>query len=84
MQAAVVARAQVKDRMAMGMVAQREKTDRGVSSMQRKAKGAEIRNRANIQWEILRTRPRIVTILFGRATLQALALRESTRNVSYL
>ena len=70
-QAAVVVRAQIEDRMAMGKVAQREKTDRGVSSMQRKANGAEIRNRANIQWEIVRTSPRIVRMLFGRATEQA-------------
>ena len=49
--AAVVARAQRKERKAMGKVAQREKTERGVRSMQRKERGAEMRKRANIQCE---------------------------------
>lgn len=68
MQAAVVARAQRKARMAIGNVAQREKTDRGVRSMQRKERGAEIRKRANIPCEAWRTRPRAVTMLLGSAT----------------
>lgn len=42
---------------------------RGVRSMQRKERGAEIRKRANIQWETVRTRPSIMTMLEGRATV---------------
>ena len=41
---------------------------KGVRSMQRKDSGAEIRKRPNIQWETVRTRPRIVTIFAGSAT----------------
>ncbi len=41
---------------------------RGVRSMQRKERGAEVRNRANIQWETVRTRPSKLTMLEGRAT----------------
>lgn len=68
MQAAVVARAHTKERMAMGNVAQREKTERGVKSMHIKERGAEMRKRANIQCEAWRTRPKAVTISFGSAT----------------
>ena len=70
MQAAVVTSAHTKERIAIGNVAQREKTERGVKSMQMKERGAETRKRANIQREAWRTRPKAVTISFGSATVR--------------
>ena len=82
--AAVVVRAQTKQRSAIGRVAQREKTDKGVSSIQRKASGAETRKNANIQCEAWRTRPNAVLISFGRATTTLTQLRLRTLGVRRL
>ncbi len=56
--------------------------------MQRKERGAEVRNRANIQWETVRTRPSKLTMLEGRATagcqLACLASRDGKTGKAYL
>ena len=67
-QAAVVVRAQRRARQAIGRVSRRELTLSGVSSTQRKESGAETRKRPNMMWEMVRTRPRIIAMLEGRAT----------------
>ena len=67
--AVVVVRADRKAKMAIGRVAQREYTDRGVRKMETKEVQAPVRNRANIQREAVRTRLRAEIILDGRATV---------------
>ena len=68
MDAAVVKRAERKVRRAMGTVAQRVKTLRGVRKMERKVRQAPVRKQANIQWEAKRTSWSAVMMLAGRAT----------------
>lgn len=69
MEAAVVNRAERKVRIAIGKVAQRVKTERGVKRVERKVRQAPVRKRANIQWEARRTSWRAEIMLAGRATV---------------
>ena len=74
MEAAVVNRAERKARKAIGKVAQRVKTERGVKRVEREVRQAPVRKRANIQWEARRTSWRAEMILVGRATVRRMGL----------
>lgn len=68
MEAAVVVKAQRKERNAIGTVRSREYMLRGVMKMQRKESGAETRKSPNMTCEACLTRPSAVRISFGSAT----------------
>ena len=70
MEAAVVKSADKKVKMAMGRVSQRVKMEMGERKIERKDVQAEVRKRANIQWEARRMRLRAWTMLEGSATVQ--------------
>jgi len=71
--ATVVKSAPRKVTIAMGRVAQREKTPRGIRKIMRKFTQAPARKRANIQLETMRRRLRMSFTSDGRATGNMLA-----------
>ena len=85
MVAAVVVRAEMKAKIAIGKVAQRVKMESGVRKMETKQVQAPVKKKANIQCEAKRTRERADMMFEGRATgmISYLLLHFSAKENAY-